>query len=97
MPKTKSYLSPYCDERYSQYIENKTISDIIIDIENNFTYPMIIKKNRGSWGTNVFKVTNKISLEKALLTIFNENSNSYDYIALAQSCIDIQNEYRAIF
>ena len=97
MPETKSYLNPHCDERYSQYLEKNTIFDIIIDIENHFNYPFIIKKNRGSWGTNVFKVNNRVELEKSLFTVFNESSNSYDYIVLAQEFIDIQTEYRAIF
>ncbi len=97
MPKTKSYLDPYLNEKYIKYIVNSNISDISLDIEKGFNYPMIIKQNRGSWGINVFKVDSKRELEKALITIFNENSSSYDYIALAQEYIDIQNEFRVIF
>ena len=97
MPKTLSFLNPYSEEKYAQYLDSATIFGIIEQIEATFTYPLIVKKNRGSWGSNVFKVENRRSLEKGLLDIFNMSSSRFDYIGLAQEFIDIEVEYRAIF
>ncbi|PIE41371.1 MAG: alpha-L-glutamate ligase [Gammaproteobacteria bacterium] len=97
MPKTSAFLNPYSDEKYKQYLHEKTVYEIINAIESHHSYPMIIKKNRGSWGANVFKVKDRRQLEKGLLDIFNMNSFLFDYICLAQDYIDIEKEYRAIF
>ncbi len=97
MPKTVSFLNPYTEEKYAQYLNGNTIFSIIEKIEAAFTYPLIVKKNRGSWGSNVFKVENRRSLEKGLLEIFNMSSSKFDFIGLAQEFIDIETEYRVIF
>ena len=97
MPETKSYFNPHSDPKYEKFLEQNSIAKIITDIESNFTYPMIIKKNQGSWGTNVFKISERHKLEKALLDIYNRFSSSYDYIALAQQYLDIESEYRVVF
>jgi glutathione synthase/RimK-type ligase-like ATP-grasp enzyme len=97
MPKTRSYFNPHSDPKYDKFLEQISVAEIIADIESNFEYPIIIKKNQGSWGTNVFKITKRHKLEKALLDIYNRFSSSYDYIALAQQYLDIESEYRTIF
>ena len=97
MPKTVSFLNPYSEEKYAEYLENVTIFGIIEQIEAEFSYPLIVKKNRGSWGSNVFKVENRRALEKGLLDIFNMSSSRFDYIGLAQEYIAIEVEYRVVF
>ena len=97
MPQTISFLNPYSEEKYAAYLDSATIFGIIEQAEAAFSYPLIVKKNRGSWGTNVFKADNRRALEKGLLTVFNMNSASFDYVALVQEFIEIKVEYRAIF
>lgn len=98
IPKTISFLYPYCYEKYyEKYLKQDTIYKIIKEIKASLSYPLIVKKNRGSSGTNVFSINNQRELEKGLLTIFNENSASFDYICLAQEKIDILTEYRVIY
>ncbi len=97
MPATLSFLNPYSDKQYEVYLEEKTVCEIIETIEHNYAYPIILKKNRGSWGKNVFKAHSRIELEKGVLEIFNANSAGFDYVCLAQECIDIDKEYRVIF
>ena len=97
MPLTSSFFNPYSNEKYHRYLEQKTIYEIIQKVEREHSYPLIVKKNRGSWGTNVFKVESRRELERGLLDIFNSNSASFDYIALVQEFIEIEQEYRAIF
>ena len=57
---------------------------------------MIVKRNSGSGGHNVFLCQNTDKIETALKEIFNINQK-YDYVALAQEFIQIKSEYRAIF
>ena len=97
MPKTLSFLNPYCDEKYKEYLDHNTVFSIIESVESNFRYPVAVKKNRGSWGTNVFKANNRKELEKSILIVFDENSAAFDYVCLVQQFLDIDNEYRVIF
>lgn len=96
MPRTISFISPYCDEKYLEYLEFPSIDKIIAEIEKNFALPVIIKRNRGSGGNNVFKCENLPEIRKALDHIFNVNSKNYDYVALVQETINIVKEYRSV-
>jgi hypothetical protein len=96
MPRTFSFVSPYCDQKYKEYLQFTSIDEIIAEIENNFELPIILKRNRGSGGNNVFKCHDSQDMRKALENIFNVNSKSYDYIALAQESINIVKEYRSV-
>jgi hypothetical protein len=97
MPMTRGYLAPHIDERYANYLECGSLCEIVADVESAFGYPLIVKKNRGSWGRNVFKVGSAKELERALLEVFNYNSASFDYVALVQEYIEIEQEFRAVF
>ena len=97
MPNSDAFLYPYSDDKYASYLEQRSIFEIIKSVEGNMAYPLIVKKNRGSWGTNVFKVESRRELEQALLAIFNMSSASFDYVALVQEFIEIEKEFRAIF
>jgi len=97
MPKTSAFVNPYSDEKYEQYLKEKTVYEVISAIESRHSYPLIVKKNTGSWGTNVFKVENRRQLEKGILNIFNTNSASFDYVGLYQDYIEIESEYRVVF
>jgi len=96
MPRTLSFISPYCDEKYKEYLQFSSIDEIITEIEKNFELPIILKRNRGSGGSNVFRCLDSQQMRKALEYIFNINSKSYDYIALAQESINIVKEYRCV-
>lgn len=97
MPRTKAFLNPEVHEKYQEYVFYGNIPDITLAIEGAFQFPLIVKRNRGSRGSNVFRVCDHHELNKALATIFNQASKHYDYVALAQAHIDIKKEYRAIF
>ncbi len=96
MPRTLSFISPYCDEKYKEYLQFSSIDEIIVEIEKNFELPIILKRNRGSGGSNVFRCLDPQQMRTALEHIFNINSKSYDYIALAQESINIVKEYRCV-
>ena len=96
MPRTVSFISPYCDQKYKEYLQFSTIEEIIAEIESNFELPIILKRNRGSGGNNVFKCGDLPQIRIALDHIFNVNSKNYDYVALAQEPINIVKEYRSV-
>lgn len=96
MPRTRSFISPYCDKKYIEYLEFPSISEIGAEIQRDFNLPVIVKRNRGSGGNNVFKCCDRLEVQNAIETIFNVNFKSYDYIALAQEPINIVKEYRCV-
>ena len=96
-PKTLSFVSPHCEEKYKKYLIFPDIESIVLEVNKNFAFPVIIKRNRGSGGNNVFLCKSREQIQEALEIIFNVNSKDYDYVALAQDYIEIAREYRAVF
>ena len=94
MPKTCTFLDPYAQEPIQSFAKQKSREEIAAVIQTQMNYPVILKKNSGSQGMNVFKFENKNDVLKALETIFNQASKEYDYVALAQEYLEIENEYR---
>ena len=97
MPQTRAFFNPYSDKKYTKYLAEKTIYEIIEVIEAEYSYPLIIKKNKGSWGSNVFKVNDRRELESAILAVYNANSSKFDFVCLAQEYIEIDVEYRIVY
>jgi carbamoylphosphate synthase large subunit len=96
MARTRSFISPYCDQKYLEYLEFSNIDDIMAEIKKDFELPIIIKRNRGSGGNNVFKCVDFQQVQSSVETIFNVNFKNYDYVALAQESINIVKEYRSV-
>ena len=96
-PKTLSFVSPHCEDKYQKYLSCPDIESIVLEVNKNFAFPVIIKRNRGSGGNNVFLCESGEQIKAALEIIFNVNSKDYDYVALAQEYIEIEHEYRAVF
>ena len=97
LPRTLGFISPFCDIQYKIYLKFPTIQDIVLEIKENFETPVIVKRNSGSNGHNVFLCHNQDEIENALKEIFNINFKKYDDVALAQEFIHILYEYRAVF
>jgi glutathione synthase/RimK-type ligase-like ATP-grasp enzyme len=97
LPRTVGFLSPFCDLQYKIYLKFPSFEDIILEIKKNFETPVIVKRNSGSSGHNVFLCQNTDEVETALKEIFNVNNKKYDYVAIAQEFIHIKSEYRAVF
>lgn len=96
MPKTIGYLYPECEERYQNYVTYQSNEEIAADIEDNFSLPLIVKKNTGSRGANVFSCKNREEILVALKKIFDKKSHLFDYIALAQEQINFKREFRVV-
>lgn len=96
-PRTLGFVSPHCEEKYKKYLSFPDIESIVLEVNKNFALPVILKKNRGAGGNNVFLCETREQIKEALEIIFNVNSKDYDYVALAQEYIEIAHEYRAVF
>jgi glutathione synthase/RimK-type ligase-like ATP-grasp enzyme len=96
IPSSIAYLDPNVKEKNKKYLKLKNIQDILNNIQQNFTLPLIIKRNRGCEGNNVFLCKTPEEISEKLEIIFNQNSKNYDYIALAQEFIQIEREFRVV-
>ncbi|MEG3840000.1 YheC/YheD family protein [Microcoleus sp. herbarium14] len=96
-PRTQGFVSPHCDDKYKKYLSFQKIEEMVLEVNKNFALPVILKRNRGSGGNNVFLCESREQIKEALETIFNINSKDYDYVAVAQEYIEIAHEYRAVF
>lgn len=97
MPKTIGFLDFNTHDHYQKYVNYTSQDNIINKIEQTFGYPVVVKRNRGALGNNVFLCQEREMVAAALDEIFNRNSCSYDYIALAQEYIQPKQEFRAVF
>ncbi len=96
IPFTKSYLDPFVSPDYDEYKKESSYDEILLDILKSFTLPVIIKKNKGSVGRNVFLCRSEEEVEKAVKKVLDQSSKDYDYLVLAQEYIDIKKEYRVV-
>ncbi|MGP8330326.1 MAG: ATP-grasp domain-containing protein [Methanosarcinaceae archaeon] len=95
-PRTIGYLDPFCRKGYRKYAQTDSYETIEQRIIDNFELPVIVKRNQGTRGKNVFLCQDRTAIRNAILTIFNKNTKLYDYVAIAQDYIRVQYEYRVI-
>lgn len=93
-PKTISYLDFH--SKFSKLASFKSHEEIRKDIMRNFKFPLIVKKNRGNEGVNVYLVSSEKELEEKIKYIFNLHDKDYDYVLLAQEYIKPSREYRVL-
>jgi glutathione synthase/RimK-type ligase-like ATP-grasp enzyme len=97
MPKTVGFFNPDpIDVDSKIYARQSDIQEIVKNILNNFSLPVMVKMNSGSMGQNVFLCNVETEITTALQKIYDKNSPLYDYVAIAQDYIKIKNEYRVI-
>lgn len=95
-PRTEMFLDPNVKELFQKYKEFKTQQEISTHINNKFTFPLVLKRNSGGGGNNVFKCANEQELRQSLATIYDKNARSYDHVAIVQEFITNIKEYRVI-
>lgn len=95
MPETKAYFDPLHTE-WNSYKNFSSHTQIIEDILQSFTLPVMIKRNKGEKGIHVFEAHTQEQVEKSITTIFDQKNKNYDYVALAQAYIPSKTEYRVI-
>lgn len=96
LPYTRLYLDPHTEEKYQQYLACHSIEAIVTEVEQHFSFPVVVKMNSGSLGAGVFLCQTRKEAQQAFDTIFNHQSFQYDYAALAQQYIPNKIEYRLV-
>jgi glutathione synthase/RimK-type ligase-like ATP-grasp enzyme len=96
MPITTGFLDVAVDDAYSEYLRESSTNEIIERILNDFTLPVIVKRNSGSHGSNVYLCLTQADIKRALNAIFNRSSSEYDYVALVQEYFNAHVERRVI-
>lgn len=94
-PRTKAYVNPQTLQQ--QYVTFKTIAAIADDVLTTFGVPVVIKRNSGTKGQNVFLVTERSAIAPSFEKIFNPADEYFDPIALAQEAVAIAHEFRVIW
>ncbi|WP_082669097.1 ATP-grasp domain-containing protein [Pseudoalteromonas rubra] len=96
MPETLSFLDPNVPDEYKHYLQYQTMDEIVVAVERQFGYPVVVKSNSGALGVNVHLCRDQASLIAAFTEIFNGQSKHYDYLALAQAYVENKAEYRLV-
>ncbi len=96
MPKTIGFLDYNTVSRYQKYLTFTSLGAITTEIEKELAYPVIVKKNKGGLGVNVFMCQNRAEAHQALNVIFDRNSSDYDYVALVQEYLPFAKEFRLV-
>lgn len=97
MPKTKAFCSPDIRDKFKKYVSHQSLTPMLDQIDDEFSYPLIVKRNRGAWGNQVYQADNRNEAQIALSHIFDVNRRDFDYIALAQTKLNIAQEFRLIY
>ena len=96
MPQTLAFMDLEVTPKYRSYLRYHSLDAIMAKIEGALTYPIVVKRNRGALGSNVFLCQDRPEAEAALRRIYNKNLPGYDYVALAQEFIPSRQEYRLV-
>ena len=94
VPETMVAFNPFADERFSRYRTHASVDAVIEEVERRFTYPVVVKRNKGSLAQGVFLEGDRFALEKRLRTLF-EHSGFLDNLILVQEHISGP-EYRIV-
>ena len=94
MPFTMQVFNPYAEERFNRYKTHLSVEDIAADVDATMSYPVMVKKTRGSVSTGVFMEMNRAAVATRLQQVF-ENAGFLDNLVLVQSFADGP-EYRIV-
>jgi len=96
-PRTKGYFDPKSGEDSAPYVLFDSVKKIKDDIIKEFGLPVMIKRNSGTKGVNIFLAKTPREVTKSLKKVFDKSKKSYDTVALAQEPIDILREVRIVW
>jgi dihydrofolate synthase/folylpolyglutamate synthase len=94
LPPTLEIFNPLADARFERYKTHASISDVLADVEERMTYPVVVKRNRSSLSQGVFLEPDRESLDTRVRNLC-ENSGYFDNILLVQAFVSGP-EYRIV-
>lgn len=94
VPYTLKVFNPLADPRFDRYKTHSSVDAIVEDVERQFTYPVVVKRKRGSMGQGVYLETSRSGLKQRLQALC-ENSGYLDNVFLIQAVVSGP-EYRIV-
>ena len=94
VPKTLTVFNPLADRRFDRYQTHASIADIVSDVIAQFSFPVVIKRNRGSMAQGVYLETDAEGLQQRLFELC-EDSSRFDNVLLIQAFVEGP-EYRIV-
>jgi len=96
IPRWKAYFSYVQDDKEHAKFVGFTLEQIKEDILRSFDFPLLIKPNKGSKGSNVRVCQAMDEAVAAIQDIFSQPVSRFSNIVLVQQYISIKNEYRVV-
>jgi dihydrofolate synthase/folylpolyglutamate synthase len=94
VPYTMKLFNPYADERFSRYQDHVSVADMVYEIESQMSYPLVVKRNQGSFAQGIYLEHNRKGLNERLELLF-RHSGYLNNILICQSFV-VGREYRAV-
>ncbi|MCY3682303.1 MAG: ATP-grasp domain-containing protein [Gemmatimonadetes bacterium] len=94
VPKTMTVFNPLSDRRFDRYKTHASVSDIVSDVVQHMSFPVVVKRNRGSMAQGVYLEANAEGLHSRLQDLCVESSR-LDNVLLIQAYVEGP-EYRIV-
>jgi dihydrofolate synthase/folylpolyglutamate synthase len=94
VPYTTKLFNPYADERFNRYQKHTSVEDLVAEIESQISYPIVVKRNQGSFAQGVYLEHDREGLRQRLDLLF-RHSGYLNNIVICQSFV-AGREYRAV-
>ena len=94
MPKTMTVFNPLADRRFDRYKTHASVADIVQDVVDQMSFPVVLKRNRGSMAQGVYLETDPNGLYRRLHDLCID-SGRFDNVLLIQAFIEGP-EYRIV-
>lgn len=94
VPFTMQVFNPYAEERFNRYKTHLTVESIADDVDATMSYPVVVKRTRGSVSSGVFIESSRDDVLRRLQELF-EYAGLLDNLLLVQAFADGP-EYRAV-
>jgi len=94
VPRTMTVFNPLSDRRFDRYKTHASVADIVSDVVQHMSFPVVLKRNHGSMAQGVYLETNAGDLQSRLQELCEESSR-FDNVLLIQAYVEGP-EYRIV-
>jgi len=94
MPHTMKVFNPLADARFDRYKTHRSIAALMEEIDRQFVYPVVVKRNQGSMAQGIYLEESREALAERLQNLC-ENSGYLNNVILVQTFVDGP-EYRIV-
>ena len=94
VPRTMTVFNPLADRRFDRYKTHASVADIVGDVVQHMSFPVVVKRNHGSMAQGVYLEANAEDLQSRLQALCAESSR-LDNVLLIQAYVEGP-EYRIV-